>query len=300
MRQSGYSRQSKFSLFVFLLPTLFFVLVFIAFPVVYSAYISLCEYDYARDRIPHFIGFQGYLDTILHDSFFHKALIIQLKFAVFYFVLTFGFSLGMAILINELLYGAGFFQVLFYIPMIIPLSLVGIVFEWILFPDLGVLNHILHTLGVSNWNIEWFGGPQTALYAIVVARSWKMIGFTLIIFLAGLQSLPKSLREAAKVDRANFLQEIWYIILPNLKPYLLIGGTWILINSIKTFELPAVVTEGGPGMSTLTLYYYTWKVAFEQYDMGKASQIAYIIALIIFILNWGLTRVFRPETAKRA
>jgi len=300
MRWSKRGMQSKLTLFIFLSPILIFVVIFIAFPIVYSAYLSFCKYDYARDLVPHFIGLRGYIDTILNDSFFHVALIVQLKFAAFYFILTFAISLGMAILINELLYGADFFQVLFYIPMIIPLSLVGITFQWILFPDMGIFNHMLRAIGVSNWNIDWYGDPRTALYAIVVARSWKMIGFTLIIFLAGLQSFPKSLREAAKVDRANFFQEMWYIVLPNLKPYLLIGGTWILINSIKTFELPAVVTHGGPGVSTLTLYYYTWKVAFEQLDMGRASQIAYITAFIILILNRGLNWLFRPETARRA
>jgi len=287
-------------LLIFLAPTLFFVLVFIAYPVVYSAYLSLSEYNYASDPTPKFIGFKGYIETIFEDSMFHTALINQFKFAVPYFVITFLASLILAILINELRFGASFFQVIFYLPMVIPLSLVGITFAWLLFPDVGIFNHFLRSLGVSNWNIDWYGDPKTALNSLVVARSWKMIGFTLIILLSGLQGLSKSLREAAKVDGANFFQEIWYIVLPNLKPYLLISGVWILINAMKTFELVAVVTQGGPGMATLTLYYYTWKLAFERLDMGRASQVAYITAVIIVLFSWGLNRLFKPEAASRA
>ena len=293
-------KESKITLFIFLAPTLFFVLVFIAYPIVYSAYLSLSEFNYASDPSPRFIGFKGYIDTILHDSMFHTALINQFKFAIPYFIITFLGSLILAILINELKHGASLFQVIFYLPMIIPLSLVGITFAWLLFPDVGIFNHILRRLGVENWNIDWYGDPKTALNSLVVARSWKMIGFTLIILLSGLQGLPRDIREAARVDGASFFQEIWYIVLPNLKPYLYISGIWILINAMKTFELIAVVTQGGPGMATLTLYYYSWKLAFERLDMGKASQVAYITAGLIILFSWGLNKLFKTEIASRA
>gem|GEM_PF-2643768 len=115
-------KESRLTLLIFLAPTLFFVLVFIAYPVVYSAYLSLSEYNYASDPSPKFIGFKGYIETIFEDSMFHTALINQFKFAVPYFVITFLVSLILAILINELRFGASFFQVIFYLPMIIPLS----------------------------------------------------------------------------------------------------------------------------------------------------------------------------------
>ena len=291
--------QDRINLLVFLLPTIFFVFVFIAFPIGYSAYLSFTKYNYARDAVPKFIGFKGYIDTIMHDKFFHDAIKNQIKFAVVHFLVAYVVSLGLAILIDELRFGARFFQTIFYLPMIVPLSLVGIIFAWILAPDMGIFNNILRSLGVENWNIDWFGSPSTSIYCLAIARAWKVIGFVLIIFLAGLQGIPKELREAARVDGANFFQETFLVVLPNLKPYLLIGGTWILINSIKTFELPAVVTKGGPGTSTLTLYLYAWKLAFERLDMGRASQVAYVTAAIILGLSWVLNRLFRPESARR-
>jgi ABC-type sugar transport system permease subunit len=290
--------ETKRNLFIFLAPVLIFTIVFIAYPVLYSAYLSLTHYNYATDPAPRFIGFQGYIDTF-QDPLFHIALVNQAKFGIPYFILTFVFSLGIAVLINELTRGLTFFQVLFSLPVIIPLSLAGIIFEWMLFPDFGIFNHLLRVLGINPWNIKWYSDPQTAIYCLAIAQAWKMVGFTVLIFVAGLQTIPKTFREAGRIDGANFLQELWYIVIPNLKPYLFISTTWILINSLKVFDLPRVITEGGPGTSTVTLYFYSWKLGFEQLLMGRASQVAYITAAIILLFSWGLNRLFRHEPAER-
>lgn len=287
--------RDKLSLLFFLSPTLLFVFVFIAFPIFFSGYLSFTEFNYAKDAVPTFIGIKGYAETILHDGFFHTALWNQFKFAIPYFLISFFLSLGLAILLNELVRGAYFFQTVFYIPMIVPMSLVCITFAWFLAPDMGIFNQILRNIGLGNLATYWYGNSSTALYSLVVARSWKMIGFTLIVFFSGLQSLPESFREAAKVDGANFWQEIRYVMIPNIKPYLFIGGVWVLINSLKVFVLPRVVTEGGPGQSTLTLYLYSWKAAFQRLDFGVAARIAYLTALIILVLSWIMNRLLRTE-----
>jgi multiple sugar transport system permease protein len=276
-----------------------FVIIFIAFPVIFSGYLSLTEFNYAADTAPRFIGLEGYAERIFEDGFFQTALVNQLKFAVAYFLIAFLVSLVLAIFVNELSHGVQVFQVIFYMPMIVPLSLVGITFAWLASPDVGIINHILRSIGLRQWAIDWYGLPQTALYGLVVARTWKMIGFTLIILLAGLQGIQKSLRESARVDGANFFQEIVFIVLPNLKPYMLISSIWILINSLKVFVLPQVVTGGGPGTSTLTLYLYSWKLAFERLDMGEASQVAYLTAFIILIVAGLLNWLFKTEPAQR-
>jgi len=287
--------RDKLSLLFFLSPTLLFVFIFIAFPILFSGYLSFTEFNYAKDAVPTFIGIKGYTETILHDGFFHTALWNQFKFAIPYFLISFFLSLGLAILLNELVRGAYFFQTIFYIPMIVPMSLVGITFAWFLAPDMGIFNQMLRNVGLGNMATYWYGNSSTALYSLVVARSWKMIGFTLIVFFSGLQSLPESLREAAKVDGANFWQEIRYVMIPNIKPYLFIGGVWVLINSLKVFVLPRVVTEGGPGQSTLTLYLYSWKAAFQRLDFGVAARIAYLTALIILVLSWIMNRLLQTE-----
>jgi len=280
---------------------MFFVLVFIAFPVLYSGFLSLTEFKFGIDKAPTFIFLQGYIDRFTDDSLFITALVNQAVFAVSYFGITFLASLMLAIFINEISFGAQAFQVLFYLPMIIPMSLAGITWAWLLSPINGFTNTVIRAITENpRFMFDWYQEPKTALIGLVVARSWKMVGFTLIIFIAGLKGIPTSYREAARVDGASFWQEIWRIILPNLRPYMLISSIWILINSLKVFDLVRVVTEGGPGIRTYTLYYYSWKLAFERQDLGQASQVAYITALIIILLAVVLNRVFRAETAERA
>src|SRR6056297_215813 len=297
--QTKNSLRNRVNLLIFLLPTLLFVIIFIAFPVLFSGYLSFTEFNYASDSAPTFVGLQGYFDMITGDVFFHTALFNQMKFAVAYFFIAFLVSLVLAIFVNELERGVQVFQVIFYMPMIVPMSLVGITFAWILSPDLGIFNHMLRTIGLGHITHDWYGEPSTALNSLVLARTWKMIGFTLIIFLAGLQGISKSLKESARVDGANFFQEIVFIVLPNLKPYMLIGGIWILINSLKVFVLPQVITGGGPGSATMTLYLYSWKLAFERLHMGEASQVAYLTAFIILFFTGILNLIFKPETAQK-
>lgn len=291
--------QKRVSLIVFLLPTLVFVFAFIAYPVLYSGYLSFTEFDYARDDAPVFIGVSGYFDTIVDDTLFRTAFANQVKFAIPYSLITFGVSLGLAILVGELTRGVQVFQLIFYLPTIIALPMAGIAFSWILNQDVGILNHVLRTVGLGSWTRNWFGDPDTALNGLVAIRSWKMIGFTFIIFLSGVQSIPSNLREAARVDGAGFFGEVRHVILPLLRPYLLAGGIWIIINSLKVFDLAHMVTQGGPGVATLTLYLYCWKAAFQRYDMGLASRVAYVTAFVILFLSGMLNKLLNPESVER-
>lgn len=289
------------NLLIFLLPTLFFIVVFLGFPLLSSAYLSVTNIR-ANIFEPHkFIGLKGYYTTVVKDSFFHTAMRNQSIYAVSYFILTFTGSLFLAILINELRKGVEVLQVIFYLPMIIPLSIVGGIFMWIFSgTGNGFYNLVLNHLGLGQTPpVNVYGDPRYALFGLVIARSWKMTGFTLIIFLAGLQGISKEVRDAAQIDGANFRQELFRVVLPMLKPYLLIGVTWILINSMKEFDLPAVVTFGGPGTATLTLYYRAWTLAFEYWEMGRSAQVSFITAFLILAISWVFNRIFRPEAAQR-
>jgi len=293
--------REKRNLLIFLLPTLFFIVVFLAFPLLSSAYLSLTNIRANIFESHKFIGLKGYFETVVKDSFFHTAMRNQSIYAVSYFILTFTGSLFLAILINELRKGVEVLQVIFYLPMIIPLSIVGGIFMWIFSgTGNGFFNLVLERVGLAQTPpVNVYGDPRYALLGLVIARSWKMTGFTLIIFLAGLQGISKEVREAAQIDGANFRQELFRVVLPMLKPYLLIGVTWILINSMKEFDLPAVVTFGGPGTATLTLYYRAWTLAFEYWEMGRSAQVSFITAFLILAISWVFNRILRPETAQR-
>jgi len=276
--------------YIFVIPPFLFVAIFIAYPLGYSFFLSFSQYNYIYDQVPKLIGLSQYINLFKADNRFLTALFNTLVFGGVYFFSVMFFSLVIAFILNELTRGKFFFQLSTYLPIIVPLSLAGVIFVWILDPTFGIFNFLLKKLGFSQLStINWLGNYDTALYALVVIKLWKFMGFTVVIFLAGLQSIPSSLSDAAKVDGANFFQEKLYVILPNLKEYTLIAALYSIIQAIKIFELPYVATGGGPGNATLTLYLYAWRVAFGYFKMGKASAIAYVTAGLIILLTMVVT-----------
>ena len=132
---------------------------------------------------------------------------------------------------------------------------------------------------------NWLGDPKWAMISIVAVSLWKNIGMLTILFLAGLQAISASIEEAAVIDGANVWQRIVHVVLPNLKQSYITCGIWATLQSVKVFEQPFIMTNGGPGTSTLVLYQYTWQNAFKFFEMGYASTIAYFIGMIILIIS---------------
>jgi ABC-type sugar transport system permease subunit len=167
-------------------------------------------------------------------------------------------------------------------PVTVGLSLVAVIFLWIMHPDFGFINYFLrNVIKLPALAQDWLGGPL-ALDSIIWINVWKFAGMTTIFFLAGLQAIPNSCVEAAKVDGAGSWQLLIKILIPNLKDSFLMVVIWALIYGIKLFELPFVMTKGGPANRTMVLYLYCWDNAFKFYEMGYASAIAYVTGLTIF------------------
>ncbi len=298
--------RTKGSILLFLSPILFFVLVFLAFPLLSTIYLSMTDVQNNVFEKHHFIFLDGYVKTLtandIYSQSFYKALENQFYYVTSYFIFILTLSLGVAILLNELRRGNDFFQVIYYLPMIIPLSIVGGIFQWIFSGTTsGFTNIALKALGLIHRPYDLWQDYNFALFGLMIARAWKMAGFTIIIFLAGLKGISNDIREAAAIDGASRFKEIFHITLPLLRPYLFIGATWIIINSMKEYDLPSVVTRAGPGQATLTLYFWAWELGLGDYQqMGKAAQVAFIIALLIFIITFILNKIFKTEPAGRA
>lgn len=287
LRESGVA-------YLFLAPAFLFIVVFIAYPLVYSFYLTFTEYDFVYDSAPKWVGIKQYV-SIWRDKNFISSLKNTLVFAVFYYAIVMFFSLIIAFIIDELGKGQTFYQLAVYLPIIVPLSLAGVMFVWILDPTFGVFNHILRSLGFEALgNKNWLADYSTALPAIVVITLWKYIGFNVIIFLAGIQSVGRSVIEAARVDGVSFFQEKFLVILPNIKIHLSMASLYSIVQAIKVFEVPYVTTRGGPGTATLTLYLYSWRTAFGYFKMGKAATIAYITAALIIFFSF-LSNKFLEE-----
>jgi len=183
----------------------------------------------------------------------------------------------------------------------VPLSLAGLIFVWILQPNFGLLNYLIgDVLGMPSLTQPWLAQAETAMGGIIVLALWATIGFVTVLFLAGLQSIDKDVLEAADLDGATGLKKVFFVLLPNLRETYVLTATWGILQALKVFVEPMVMTDGGPGTSTLVLYQQIYITAFNFFDMGYASAMGYILGLIILVLIVLNFLLFRGKTGKDA
>lgn len=271
---------------LFLLPGFTFIFLFMLYPIVHSFILSFTTYNFAFDPNPSFIGLNNYT-KVFSDRYFLVSLKNTVAYSFMFFPSIMIMSLAIAIMLNKELKGTGFFRTSIFLPVVVPISLSGIIFQWILNDNFGLLNFVLRDIfPFASLTQDWLSDPQWAMISIVGVSLWKYMGIEVILFLAGLQAIPKSLFEAAMIDGASPRQALWYITLPSLKETFIITGIWATIASVKVYELPFIMTQGGPGTSTLVLYQYMWNTAFVFYEMGYASSIGFIMGFIILTLSF--------------
>jgi multiple sugar transport system permease protein len=281
--------------YFFLMPGFLFIFIFMIYPLVHSFILSFTNYNFAFDDKPIFCGLSNYI-KMFSDSYFLDALRNTFVFSALFFPLMMVLALIVALMLEKVAHASGFFRSAIFLPVVVPLSLTGIIFQWILNEQYGLLNFFLEdVLGLGFLAKNWLGDDTWAMVSIVFVSVWKYLGMVVVLYMAGLQSIPKDLYEAAEVDGASGLKRIFSITLPNLKESYVICGIWTIIQSVKVFEQPFIMTQGGPGTSTLVLYQYTWENAFKFLEMGYASSIAYIMGIIILLLSLLNLRLGRTE-----
>ncbi|WP_313293647.1 carbohydrate ABC transporter permease [Faecalispora jeddahensis] len=255
------------------------------YPLFRSLYLSFTQYNFSFDPQPILIGFNNYI-KMFSDSYFMDALRNTFVFTIAFLPGVMIISLILAMMLDKGVRGSGFFRTCIFLPVVVPLSLTGIIFQWILNEQYGLLNWFLvDVLHQSAWAQNWLGDGNWAMVSIIVVSLWKNIGMLVILFMAGLQAISNDIMEAARVDGANAYQRIVHITLPNLKESYVICGIWAIIQAVKVFEQPFIMTQGGPGTATLVLYQYTWINAFKYFEMGYASSIAYFMGVVILLLS---------------
>jgi ABC-type sugar transport system permease subunit len=284
--------------YAFMLPGFLFMAVYMAYPILRSLYLSFTRYNFGFDEQPVWAGFENYL-KLFTDAFFLDALKNTAAFTFVFFPSVLVIALILAMLLDNGIKGSGIFRTCIFVPVVVPLSLTGIIFQWILNDNYGLLNWFLaDILHLGRFAKNWLGDPQWAMISIITVSLWKNIGMLVIMFMAGLQAISNEIIEAACVDGANVLQRTFRIILPNLKESYVICGIWAIIQAIKVFEQPFIMTGGGPGTATLVLYQYTWINAFKYFEMGYASSIAYFMGLVILGLSALNMFINRSDHAK--
>ncbi len=268
--------QDNFILKLFILPALLGTAVFIIIPVFFSFYLSFCKWDLLSPI--EFAGLQNYKELLTSPAF---GLIIKntFVFALSTAVIALIIPLVLAAALNSRIRGTEFFKTAYFLPFITPMIVAAIVWEWIFDPNNGLLNYILKA------HINWLYDTHTAMIALIIVSSWKLIGYNMVIFLSGFSGINQNLYEAAKIDGANPLQTFFRVTLPLLSPTIFFVLVITTISSFQVFDLIYLMTQGGPLDSTNVLVYWIYKNAFEFFNIGEASAGAYILFLIILLLT---------------
>lgn len=242
--------------------------------------ISLTDWDILRS--PIFLGLENYHELFSSPTFI-RILQNTIVFSAIYVIGVMLSGLFLAVLLNQKLAGTNFFRTAFYTPVVTSAVAVGIVWMWILSPNYGVLSSILTSLDINP--PFWIGDPKIALVTVAVVQVWKMMGYYMILFLAGLQFIPETLKEAARIDGANKFQTFSKVTLPLLTPTTFFVLSVSIIDSFRSFEIIYSMTRGGPQNATNTLVYDVFLNAFVYYRMGYASAVAFILLAIVALLT---------------
>nr|WP_194905641.1 sugar ABC transporter permease [Catenulispora rubra] len=261
------------------LPVLLFVL-FVLLPVVMAAVLSFTDYDVISTM--NWVGFKNYTDLV-HDPFFTKALENTVLYTLMYVPLGIVVALGTALLLNRKVRAAKYFRVMFYIPVISSTVATASIWYWMLNPQHGLINVILGEFGVNG--PAWLYDSNWAMPAIVLMSVWAGFGTNMVIYLAGLQNIPKELMESARTEGANSWQVFRYVTLPALTKTTMLVTTLLIISAFQVFDQAYVLTKGGPGNSTVTLVYYIYDRGFGALKMGYASAISFVLFAIILAVS---------------
>lgn len=282
--RKGFSlrRQEAITGWCFILPTLIGFSIFTFGSIIYSFIISLTKWDLLTPQV--FVGFNNYI-KVFHDEKFYQCLYNTLFFVITLVPIVLCISMLLAILINkQAKFLTQFYRSAMFIPSITSTVAISMIWLWIFNPDMGILNNILHSLGIAN-PPRWFESELWAKPALVIMRVWQMSGYYMIMFLAGLQTIPSSLYEAAEIDGASKWQKALHITVPMLSNTTFVVAVMLVIEAFNIFESVFVMTEGGPNGSTNTLMYYIYDQGFKMCNMGYASSIAWIFFAIVLVIT---------------
>ncbi len=261
--------------YLFLSPWIVGFLVFLAGPMIASLLLSFTQYKVIK--APVWIGLANYQRMITDDLFYHS-LKVTITYTAIAVPLGIIAALTVALLLNRALFAAGVFRTVFYLPSIISGVAVAIVFAWIFNFRFGILNYFLSLVGIKGPN--WLGSSRYALWAFVLMSLWG-IGGTVVIFLAALQGVPRALYEAAEIDGAGSWRRFLNITLPMISPAILFVLIMGVIGTLQTFTQSYIMTGGGPANATLFYLLYLYKNAFNWFEMGYASALAWLLFVVI-------------------
>lgn len=274
----------------FLTPALILLGIFLIWPIAYLFYLSFTAGSFSSSGT-YWVGLKNYLRLLLNPDFW-QVLGNTTYFTIATVIPSLMIPLGLAVLLDQTLALRGFLRGAYFLPSITSLVAAGLGFRW-LFQTEGPINGLLSSIGFQP--ISWLGDTFWAMPVLILLSIWKQLGFNLVVFLAGLQAIPRTRYEAAELDGANAWQQFWHVTLPGLQPTLVFAAVTTAIFTLRSFEQVYVITGGGPLNSTNLLVYYIYQEAFAQFDFGYAAAAATVLLAVALLLVYLQLRTWGEE-----
>lgn len=262
-------------------PAIIIFSLFFIYPIFYMIYLSMFDWNFVSPT-KTFVGLQNFKDLLMEPDF-RQVLSNTTLYTVMTVTCTTGFALLLALWLNKKSFFHGFVQGAIFSPHIISLVSISLLWSWLMDPEYGLLNWVIGLVGFGKLN--WLSHPSTSLVSLVLVAVWKGLGYNALVFIAGLQSIPTEIYEAASLDRSKPWTTFRKLILPMLSPTIFFLVIINMIGSFQVFETIAIMTQGGPVNSTNTLVYYIYEYGFRFFKIGYASAAGVILLFIVGILT---------------
>lgn len=282
-------RSEKYWGILFAMPAILGFLLFTFAPMAGSLVLTFTDLKLINP--PKFIGLDNYAKVFGgSDQLFYKSLGTTFKYVLMSVPLNIAFSFSVALLMNKEIKGRAVFRTIFYLPTIVPVFASSMIWIWILDPDLGLLNSILRSVGLPTG--MWIYSPDTVIPSLVLMGLWTT-GNTMVIFLAGLQGIPRHLYEALEVDGGNSLHKLLYVTIPMMTPTIFFNLIMAFIGGFQVFAEAFIMTQGGPNNASMFIVYYLYREAFQLSNMAYANTVAWVLFVIIVAITFVVFRTSR-------
>lgn len=277
----------------FIGPAAFIYLIFGLVPLVRNVYLSLFKANLLQPGV--FVGLKNYID-LFHDQFFRIAFGNVMIWTACCYIAQMGGGLLLAYILFQKVKGSRFCQTVFFMPSVICGTAIGLLWTFIYHPDYGLLNSMLRGLGLERYCHTWLADEKTVLGALVVICMWQFVGYHMVIQLAGMRNIDPNIFEAASIDGASHWQQFRMIMLPLLKNILRIDSVLIVTGCLKTYDIVAITTSGGPSHRSEMFATYMYWQGFRSLKFGYSSAIAVVLLIVCFLLTGVVNRLFKGET----
>ncbi|MBU7592644.1 carbohydrate ABC transporter permease [Metabacillus halosaccharovorans] len=273
-------KKAKITPILFMLPTILFLALFIYIPLIQNFYNSFFEFS-VFSQSKEFVGLSK-IKELLVDEVVFIALNNNVKYAIISVLLQVFFALVLAAILEDKFFRrfASALRVIYFMPVMISISVIALLFGFVYNPQIGLLNSFLELVGLDHFAKPWLGNSTTAIYSVIAMSQWQSIGLITMLFIVAIQKIPKDLYEAAEIDGAGKIRRFFSVTVPQVKEAMFVNLLVTVTGSILVFNEPYILTNGGPGNSSITLAVHMYQTGFIKDDMGYASTLATLIFLL--------------------